>query len=110
MSLKIVKLDPFVSDVKRLYKKYKRLPKDLEILLTTLKENPKAGIELGNHCYKIRLANSSIPTGKSGGFRVVYYYYDEEGKLYLVAMFSKRDMETISDEQIAKLAQECGLG
>jgi hypothetical protein len=109
MNLKIVKLDPFVHNAKRLYKKYKNLPKDLETLLKDLNQNPKAGVDLGNNCYKIRLANSSIPTGKSGGFRVVYYYYNQKEELFLVTMFSKRDMESISDKKILELAKKYGL-
>jgi len=108
MNLKIVKLDPFVHNAKRLYKKYKKLPQDLEKLFKELNNNPRVGIDLGNSCYKIRLANSSIPTGKSGGFRVVYYYYNKE-ELFLITMFSKRDMESISDKKILELAKKYGL-
>ena len=109
MNLKIVKLDPFVHDAKRLYKKYKKLPQDLEKLFKELNDNPRAGIDLGSNCYKIRLANSSIPTGKSGGFRVVYYYYNGKDELFLVTMFSKRDMESISDKKIRQLTKKYGL-
>jgi len=108
MNLKIIKLDPFVHDAKRLYKKYKKLPEDLETLFKILNENPHSGIDLGNHCYKIRLANSSIPTGKSGGFRIIYYYYHKE-ELFLITMFSKKDMESISDKKILELAKKYGL-
>lgn len=110
MNLNILRLEQFTKDVKKLYKKYKQLPNDLIQLSKTLNQNPKAGIELGANCYKLRLANSSIPTGKSGGFRVVYYYYDGENNLYLLTMFSKRDMENISDEAILELLKRYGLG
>ncbi len=109
MNLKIVKLDPFVAEVKRLYKKYKSLPKDLQRLSHILYENPRAGIDLGNNCYKIRLANSSVPTGKSSGFRIIYYYYDGDEKLFLVTIYSKKDMESISDKKIAELKKRYGL-
>jgi len=42
-----------------------------------LEENPKSGIELSSDLYKIRLENSSSKVGKSGGFRVIYYYIDK---------------------------------
>ena len=110
MNLNIVKLEQFTKDVKKLYKKYKQLPHDLEQLAKELNQDPKSGIDLGANCFKIRLANSSIPTGKSGGFRVVYYYYDGEDNLYLMTMFSKRDRESISDEAILELLKRYGLG
>ena len=109
MNLKITKLEAFTKEAKRLYKKYKKLPDDLKILVKELNDNPKAGIDLGANCYKIRLANSSIPTGKSSGFRVLYYYYDGELDIYLLTIFSKRDMGNISDEKIMELLQKYDL-
>jgi mRNA-degrading endonuclease RelE of RelBE toxin-antitoxin system len=109
MNLKIIRLETFTKDVKRLYKRYKKVSDDLKALSTQLHNDPASGIYLGNHCYKIRLSNSSVPTGKSGGFRVVYYYYDGESYLYLLTIFSKRDMENISDEKIAELLKKYGL-
>jgi hypothetical protein len=58
---------------------------------------------LGHNCYKIRVANSSIPTGKSGGFRVITYYIDQEGVIRLIFIFSKRDQENISDKELKEI-------
>jgi mRNA-degrading endonuclease RelE of RelBE toxin-antitoxin system len=62
--LKIVPTPEFVKQVKKLAKSYKQISNDLESLKQQLLLNPKSGIELGNKCFKVRLANSSIPTGK----------------------------------------------
>jgi len=102
-------LSYFDKDVKRLFKKYKQLPADLKALKKELFENPKAGIELGNRCYKIRLANSSIPTGKSGGFRIIYYHIDTNNNLYLMSMYSKNELENIDDKVILQILKENGL-
>jgi mRNA-degrading endonuclease RelE of RelBE toxin-antitoxin system len=72
--LKIVPTPEFIKQVKKLVKSYKHITNDLESLNQKLLINPKFGTELGNKCFKIRLANSSVPTGKSGGFRIVTYY------------------------------------
>ena len=109
MTLKIISLDSFSKEVKKLSKKYKLLSTDLKELLKILKENPKAGIELGSNCYKIRLSNSSIPTGKSGGFRVIYYYIDNKNNLYLMSMYSKTELENISDEKLLNILKNNGL-
>jgi hypothetical protein len=103
MNLKIISLDSFGRDVKRLYKKYKQLSIDLKNLQDILKEDPKAGIELGKNCYKIRLANTSVPTGKSGGFRVIYYFLDKDEHIYLMAMYSKSELENISEDKIIEI-------
>jgi len=109
MNLNIIRLENFTKEAKRLYKKYKKLPDDLQVLVQELNQNPRVGIDLGANCYKIRLANSSIPTGKSGGFRVVYYYYNGDLDLYLLSIFSKRDMENISDNKIVELLKKYKL-
>ena len=109
MNLKIKTLSYFDRDVKKLFKKYKQLPADLMTLKKELLENPKSGIELGQRCYKIRLANSSIPTGKSSGFRIIYYYIDTNDNLYLMSMYSKSELENIDDKVILQILKENSL-
>jgi len=75
----------------------------------TLCQNPKAGVHLWGGCYKMRVANSSIPTGKSGGFRVIYYFLDERENLYLLSIYSKTEQSTISDEVIHDILVDNGL-
>ena len=109
MNLNIKTLSCFDKNVKKLFKKYKQLPSDLKILKQELLENPKSGIEIGHSCYKIRLANSSIPTGKSGGFRIIYYHIDTNENLYLISMYSKNELENIDDKIILQILKENGL-
>ena len=108
MNLKILSTKSFLGEVKTLHKRYKNIAKDLLLLEKELYENPNAGIALANHCYKIRLANSSIPTGKSGGFRIVYYSVDEKNNVYLLSIYSKNDIANISDEKIPFLELATG--
>jgi mRNA-degrading endonuclease RelE of RelBE toxin-antitoxin system len=103
MSLKIIPTPEFLKLVKKLAKSYRKIYVDLETLKDELLQNPKAGIELGHNYYKIRVANSSIPTGKSGGFRVITYYIDQEGVIRLIFIFSKRDQENISDKELKEI-------
>lgn len=103
MNLTIKALDNFVKEVKKLSKKYKKIADDLKGLQNELLDNPQRGIQLGNNCYKIRVSNSSIPTGKSSGFRVIYYYLDSNGVIYLMSIYSKNDLENLSDEKILEI-------
>lgn len=109
MSFNIKTLSSFEKDVKILYKKYRQLPHDLKVLRQELTENPKAGIELGNNCFKIRLSNSSVPTGKSSGFRVIYYYLDSSNNIYLMSMYSKSELENIDDKIILEILKDNDL-
>ncbi len=109
MNLKIIVLDNFAKEVKKLAKRYKQIASDLKELEALLLEDAKSGVHLGGRCYKIRLANSSIPTGKSGGFRVIYYYLDEQNNIYLMSIYAKSDLENISDEKIIEILKDNGL-
>ncbi len=106
MNLKIISLESFKKDVKKLYKKNKKLAIDLKTLNDSLKENPKAGIELSNSLYKIRLENSSSKVGKSGGFRVIYYFIDKNENLYLLKIYSKTEIPNIKEEILIKILKE----
>ena len=105
MKLKIISLNSFKKDIKKLYKKYNNIADDLKTLELLLLENPRSGIELGNNCYKIRLPNSSVPTGKRGGFRVVYYFLNH-GAIYLMTIYSKTDLENVSDDRINRILKK----
>jgi len=109
MKTKIFPLEVFKKDVKELQKKYNQIFSDLKELNKILKDNPKAGRPLGKNCFKIRLQNSSIPTGKSGGFRVIYYFLDKNNNIYLMTIYSKTDQDNISDYEIAEILKKNNL-
>jgi len=106
MNLKIISLESFKKDAKKLYKKNKKLPSDLKTLNEVINENPKAGIELTSDLYKIRLENSSSKVGKSGGFRIIYYYIDKDENLYLLKIYSKTQTPNIKEEVLIKILNE----
>ena len=103
MNCNILTTPQFAKEVKKLGKKFKAIKKDLSEIIERLETNPREGISLGNSCYKIRVANSSIPTGKSGGFRVITYFIDNENNLYLLSIYSKTEKENISDGELLEI-------
>jgi len=109
MNLKLIPTPEFSRSVKKLFKKYRQIPQDLKNLEYELINNPKSGIELGNNCFKLRIPNSSVPTGKRGGFRVFYYYKDKNNNIYLLTIYSKTDIENISDRKLADIIDKNGL-
>ncbi len=109
MSYDIVALPTFSLKLKKLAKKYKKIKFDLQQLREELSFNPKVGIALQHNCYKLRVANSSTPTGKSGGFRVVYYFIDTNNKVFLMTIYSKTQKENISENELLELLKINGL-
>ena len=66
----------FIRDIKPLAKKYHSLRKSVDNLQKALIDNPFLGDAYGNGVFKVRLADESKGTGKSGGFRVMYYHLE----------------------------------
>ena len=106
MNLTIIPTPEFIKAVKKLSKSYKQIANDLETLKSMLLSNPRSGTDLGKNCYKIRLANSSIPTGKSGGFRVITYYLDTSGTIRLLLIYSKTEKDNISNLELQEVLQK----
>ncbi len=109
MNYKIIPIENFQKEAKRLIKKYPSLKKELLTLSDKLEENPTLGIDLGNNIYKIRLAIASKGKGKSGGARVMTYIKVVETTVYLFSIYNKGDKNSISDKEIDKILKEAQL-
>ena len=64
MSYSIEITNLFEKQLKRLAKKFPSLKTEFAELVSLLKENPEQGKNLGNNCFKIRLAIASKGKGK----------------------------------------------
>jgi len=100
MNYEIIVTAFFERELKALAKKHRSIKKDLQSLLVTLENNPTTGVEIGNHCYKIRLAISSKSKGKSGGARVITHVQVIAHIAYLISIYDKSELENISDNSI----------
>jgi len=89
----------FKKSFKKLLKKDKNLIKEYEKFRIDLEENPKLGKLLWDGRYKIRLKNKANNKGKSAGYRVVTYTKIEDTVL-LVYIYSKSDIENISEHKL----------
>ncbi|MCL2006402.1 MAG: type II toxin-antitoxin system RelE/ParE family toxin [Planctomycetaceae bacterium] len=86
-------------------KKYASLVGELRELEDELRAHPTKGTPIGHSCYKIRLAVKAKGKGKSGGARVITYYYVRGSTVYLLSIYDKVEQENISAEKIAELLQ-----
>lgn len=74
-----------------------------------MQSNPKQGTHLGKDCYKICIAIKSKGKGKSGGGRVISCVKVTAESVYLIAIYDKSEMETISDKELDFLLNLAGL-
>jgi len=102
MNLTLIITPEFARAVKSLLKKYRLILNDLKTLEQELSTGEAKVVELGKNCYKTRLQNSSIPVGKRGGFRIIYFYKKND-KIYLLDIYSKTEMENIRDARLIEI-------
>jgi hypothetical protein len=53
-------------------------------------------------CRKLRLAGKG--KGKSGGYRIITYFYTEDAPVYLLLAFAKNQISNLSESQVNELA------
>ncbi len=94
------------KQVKRLVKKHPSLKVEINTLIVSLETDPKQGTSIGSGCYKIRLAIKSEGKGKSGGARVITYFYIEKTTVVLLSIHDKSEQESISDKEIKLLLSQ----
>jgi mRNA-degrading endonuclease RelE of RelBE toxin-antitoxin system len=117
MNCKIIAIDDFSRDAKRLSKKYASLKGELKELEAQLLANPRMGILIRENTYKIRLAVKSKGRGKSGGMRIITHIVEVELEIseteseqdftvILVAIYDKSEMEAISDAYLKSVIDD----
>ena len=97
--------DTFLKEAKQLSKKFKLLKSDLKQAVDEIETKNDLGVYLGFNLFKKRVKNSSIPTGKSGGFRVIIYQ-QIENKIVLIAIYSKTEKENLSDNELSEIIKQ----
>ncbi len=100
--VRLSRTDEYEKDFKKLDKKYRSVEKDIKPLIEKLKAGETPGdVISGNKyaVYKVRVKNSNINKGQSGGYRVIYYTITSKAVL-LTAIYSKSVQENISNKEI----------
>ena len=110
----------FKRQAKPLLKKYPSLIKELSLLESELKGNPRIGIPLGNNTFKIRLAAKTKNKGKSGGLRIISHleteilgYAEINGEnitVILISIYDKSEVASISDKELKEFIRKIDQG
>lgn len=75
----------------------------MQDLVSLLSEMPETGKSLGKNIYKIRLSVKSKGKGKSGGMRVITYFYSSDNELYLLNLYDKSEQDSVSFKEIQSI-------
>lgn len=93
----------FKKQAKRLAKKYPSLSSELRQFISSLEKSPTQGTIIGRGCYKIRLSIASKSKGKSGGGRVITHVQVSKNTVYLLSIYDKSEMESITPSDLNEL-------
>ncbi len=105
MNYKVETTPQFLSEAKKLSKKYASLKNDIAALAEQLTANPNTGTPLGKDFYKKRMAITSKGKGKSGGARIINCVKIIASTVYLASIFDKSEKENITDKELKELAK-----
>lgn len=67
-------------------------------IIDHIAKNPEAGDIIQGTGGLRKLRWGGMNKGKSGGYRIIHYYYNDSIPVFLVTAFAKKDMENISKE------------
>ncbi len=97
--------DRFESEIRKLGKRYRRIRLDIQPVIDQLASGELPGDQIPGMDYilfKVRVKNSDIQKGKSGGYRIIYYL-KTEAQILLVTLYSKSDQADVSAAEIREI-------
>ncbi len=75
-----------------------------EELLFYLAVNPESGDEIPGTGGVRKVRFAARGKGKSGGVRVIYYFYDKESPLYAILLYGKNEQVNLTPNQKQEVA------
>ncbi|AIQ31473.1 hypothetical protein P40081_27440 [Paenibacillus sp. FSL P4-0081] len=112
MSFNIIITPVFEEDLEfyKKKRKAKKIDEDVNEIIQELKKGNFIGDEIQNlklpedeSSYKVRAANSDMRVGKSAGYRIVYYVVKNDQDVYLLTIYSKKDKDNITANEISDI-------
>lgn len=98
----------FKRNLRTLAKKYRSIRHDIQPVLEQLQKGELPGDkipDIGYPVFKLRVRNSDIQKGKSGGYRLIYYVKTVKG-IILLTIYAKSEQNDIIAEDIRNIIAE----
>ncbi len=81
----------------------------MRVAIESLERIPQLGVQIsgGDEVRKLRVTNSDLIKGKSGGYRLLYKLTEQpEPTLYLLLLYAKSDQENVTKDELRKLLED----
>ncbi|MCU0552558.1 MAG: type II toxin-antitoxin system RelE/ParE family toxin [Leptolyngbya sp. Prado105] len=99
---------PFLRRLKDLAKRYRQVEKDIQPVIDKLQAGNFIGDQIAGTGYtvlKVRAKNRDIPTGKSGGYRIIYQIVSPQ-LVSLLLIYAKSDQADVAAEEIIEAIEK----
>ncbi|RCJ39078.1 addiction module antitoxin [Nostoc minutum NIES-26] len=98
----------FNRNLRTLAKKYRSIRNDIQPVIEQLERGELPGDQIsgiGYAVFKLRVRNSDIQKGKSGGYRLIYYMKTAMG-IILLTIYTKSEQADIAADDIRSIITE----
>lgn len=95
----------FNRNLRSLAKKYRSIRNDIQPVIEQLERGELPGEQIpgiGYEVFKLRVRNSDVQKGKSGGYRLIYYVKTENG-IILLTIYTKSEKADIAADEIRSI-------
>lgn len=98
----------FQKNIRILAKKYRNIRQDVQSAINQLEKGELPGnqiVGIGYPVFKLRVRNSDIQKGKSGGYRLIYYLKTST-RIVLLTIYPKSEQSDIDADIIRNIITE----
>ncbi|NET74150.1 MAG: type II toxin-antitoxin system RelE/ParE family toxin [Sphaerospermopsis sp. SIO1G2] len=98
----------FHRNIRNFAKKYRSIRNDIQPVIEQLESGDLPGDKIpgiGYDVFKLRVRNSDIQKGKSGGYRLIYYVKTATG-IILLTIYAKSEQADILGDEIRSIITE----
>jgi mRNA-degrading endonuclease RelE of RelBE toxin-antitoxin system len=98
----------FNRNLRILAKKYRNIRSDIQPVVNQLKLGERPGEEIpgiGFEVFKVRVRNSNVQKGKSGGYRLIYYIKTEKS-IILLTIYTKSEQTDVAADSLRSIIAE----
>ncbi|NJO30666.1 MAG: type II toxin-antitoxin system RelE/ParE family toxin [Richelia sp. SL_2_1] len=102
---KVEAAQTFQRNLRTLVKKYRSIRNDVQPIIEQLEGGELPGDQIsgiGYEVFKLRVKNSDIQKGKSGGYRLIYYVKTATG-IILLTIYTKSEQADIAADDIKNI-------
>lgn len=103
----------FKNQLKRLLKKYPKSENEFREVFEELENGnligtayDNLGLKDGEDVYKVMVANIDANRSAKNGFRIIYYVIKNDELIYMLAVYSKKEVANIKQSEVTELIRK----